>query len=326
MFPSRIRHFNAPSAKQLFGRRSVSAASFLEGLKAPVQAYLSTSQDPYLNLSIEHFLLTKSPPDSVILMLYVNRPCIVIGRNQNPWLEVNLPLLRKQHFLREQNGNGQSGPVVQGAIEQSLGLNKEGPVIDLLRRRSGGGTVFHDLGNINWSVICPPELFTRDKHAEMVAEALRSLGGSRAQTAKVNKRHDIVIDLPDQNGVRPAKISGSAFKITRTRALHHATCLINSENLEDIPEYLRSPLKGAIDSKGIESVTSHVANVRVRDDDFMDAVRYEFQLMYGENGGASTLTPVGEELLEMEDLKKGFLELKVSCHLIRASDPRLTSL
>lgn len=317
MFLRRFGSVNGSvTAKPLLRRRSVSTTAFIEGLKAPVQAYVSTSEDPYLNLSIEHFLLSNSPPDSVILMLYVNRPSIIIGRNQNPWHEVNLPLLREQHALSKRSDASQSETVATGPIAHSLGIKTEGPIIDLLRRRSGGGAVFHDYGNINWSVICPPALFTRNKHAEMVAEALRSLGGSRAQTAKVNARHDIVIDLQDQNGMKAAKISGSAFKITRTRALHHATCLINSEYLDDIPKYLRSPSKESIDSKGIESVISHVANVRVREDEFKDAVRYEFQLMYGRDGGAETLTTVGKELLEIGELRKGYLELKVSWDLV----------
>jgi hypothetical protein len=57
------------------------------------QIYLSRSNDPYINLSIEHYLLQKTPADSNVLFLYTNRPCVVIGRNQNPWLEVNLRLL-----------------------------------------------------------------------------------------------------------------------------------------------------------------------------------------------------------------------------------------
>jgi lipoate-protein ligase A len=59
----------------------------------PIKSYTSTSNDPYLNLSIEHHLLQTSPADAAILFLYTNRPSIIIGRNQNPWLEVNLALL-----------------------------------------------------------------------------------------------------------------------------------------------------------------------------------------------------------------------------------------
>ena len=81
-------------------------------------------------------MLQKSSPESAILFLYVNRPSIIIGRNQNPWLEVNLALLSQ----------GRNKPETE---PPGLG------VVDLVRRRSGGGTVFHDEGNVNWSIICP---------------------------------------------------------------------------------------------------------------------------------------------------------------------------
>ncbi|KAK6955696.1 hypothetical protein Daesc_003339 [Daldinia eschscholtzii] len=156
------------SARRLFNAEAVSHPS------NRVQVYISRATDPYLNLSIEHFLLQKSPPDSVVLFLYTNRPCVVVGRNQNPWVEVNLGLL----------GPGRS-KVVDGS-----GDDNQGPVL-LVRRRSGGGTVFHDPGNVNYSVICPPASFDRNKHAEMVVRALRSLGVSGS---RVNERHDIVLD------------------------------------------------------------------------------------------------------------------------------------
>ncbi|KAF1810170.1 hypothetical protein P152DRAFT_483986 [Eremomyces bilateralis CBS 781.70] len=292
------------------GRRKITTSSFLTGINAPVQSYISRSNDPYLNLSIEHYLLTHTPPDSTILFLYVNRPCIVIGRNQNPWLEVNLPLLRQEHERHQGHINN---PIEAGNTDAETNCQpaEEGQLIDLVRRRSGGGAVFHDLGNVNWSVTCPPALFTRDKHADMVAQALRSLGGSRVSTARVNQRHDIVIDVRNENrGYKSAKVSGSAYKITRTRALHHATCLLNSEYLEDIPRYLHSPSKESIDAKGVESVSSEVANVRVSFDRFREAVRGEFEEMYGASGGVAELQTVGDELLEIEGLRKGYTELQ----------------
>ncbi|KAL2041239.1 hypothetical protein N7G274_006184 [Stereocaulon virgatum] len=211
------------------------------------QIYVSRSLDPFLNLSIEHFLLQKSPTHSTVLFLYVNRPCVVIGRNQNPWLEVNLPLLQQDR-------------------------------VQLVRRRSGGGTVFHDEGNVNYSVICPSADFTRDKHAKMVTAAIRG----RNLRARVNERHDIVLDQgpmleekdwPDptdmhqtkfqrEDGKSPSlKISGSAYKITRQRALHHGTCLLASANLRRISDYLRSPARQFIKARGVESVRSPIGNV-----------------------------------------------------------------
>ncbi|KAL4990515.1 hypothetical protein BDW68DRAFT_36463 [Aspergillus falconensis] len=197
------------------------------------QIYQSLSTDPYVNLSIEHFLLEKAPPDSSILFLYINRPCVVIGRNQNPWLETNLQKLQND---REDN-------CIHG--DDAL----------LVRRRSGGGAVFHDAGNLNYSVISPRTTFTRNKHAEMMVRALHRVG---AVNTSVNERHDIVMSTSDS---QPRKISGSAFKLTRFRALHHGTCLLDSPNINELGSFLRSPAREYIKAKGVESVRSPVVNV-----------------------------------------------------------------
>ncbi|KAL4808515.1 hypothetical protein BDV18DRAFT_100844 [Aspergillus unguis] len=227
---------NNRSRRGLFVRLNSSFTSehFAELASRPSslhQIYQSISTDPYVNLSIEHFLLEKAPPDSSILFLYVNRPCVVIGRNQNPWLETNL---RKLHNDRENNGADSDDAV-------------------FVRRRSGGGAVFHDAGNLNYSVISPRTSFTRNKHAEMMVRALHRVG---AVNTSVNDRHDIVMTM-DQ----PRKISGSAFKLTRFRALHHGTCLLDSPNINDLGSFLRSPARDYIKAKGVESVRSPVANV-----------------------------------------------------------------
>ncbi|KAK0317335.1 hypothetical protein LTR82_011658 [Friedmanniomyces endolithicus] len=282
--------------------------SALDRLAQPVQSYISTSRDPYLNLSVEHYLLQKSAPESTILLLYVNRPSIVIGRNQNPWLEVNLALL---------NPSQQSQPETE-----SPGLGN----VDLVRRRSGGGTVFHDEGNVNWTVICPPKAFTRDKHAEMVVRALRSCGVERS---RVNERHDIVLDqgeriadvdldnthitpytrhagLPE---IRPLKVSGSAYKLTRQRALHHGTCLLSSPNLNIIPDYLHSPAKPHITARGVESVSSPVGNILLSNEHFIDAVRSKFSGKYRSPEGTEHIE-VGEDWLDHEPVRQGYEELK----------------
>lgn len=281
---------------------------------SPIKAYASTSNDPYLNLSIEHHLLQTSPPDSAVLFLYKNRPSIIIGRNQNPWLEVNLALLN----ATSRNGNNNSLP--------ETGLNAP---VDIVRRRSGGGTVFHDQGNVNWTVICPSSIFTRDKHAEMVVRALRSNGIARA---RVNERHDVVLDqgqkrssdLPDPDDTHATpyqtsspqalKVSGSAYKLTRARALHHGTCLLSSPNLNVIPHYLHSPAKSFITAKGVESVSSPVGNILLENERFEAAVRKHFAEIYGEP--ESGLVEVGESWAEIEGVKKGMDELRVSFYFL----------
>ncbi|KHN95507.1 Biotin/lipoate A/B protein ligase [Metarhizium album ARSEF 1941] len=226
------------------------------------QVYVSRSNDPLLNLSVEHRLLQITPPESTILLLYVNSPCVVFGRNQNPWLEINLPRLAQIANRPREIGW------------------KDSPV-KLVRRRSGGGAVFHDLGNVNFSVICPPQAFDRDKHAEMVVRALKSLG---RPTTSVNERHDIVIDV--RAAGKPAsstfKISGSAYKLTRLRSLHHGTCLLRSPNLSDISGMLRSPAEPFVKARGVDSVRSPVSNANLDVDLFQDALVREFAKMYGD--------------------------------------------
>ncbi|KXH28297.1 lipoyltransferase [Colletotrichum salicis] len=277
--------------------------------KSKTQVYTSNSRDPYVNLSIEHHLLQTTPSDSTVLFLYKNRPSIVIGRNQNPWLEVNLPLLK--------------------SLPSS-------DAIDLIRRRSGGGTVFHDEGNVNYSVICPPANFDRDTHAEMVVRALRSLG---VEGAAVNCRHDIVMTLPPPpsssgtsapapaatadttasagascskpkvNAENTFKISGSAYKLTRLRSLHHGTCLLSSPNLPRIGSFLRSPAEPFIKARGVESVRSRICNVGITDTStFEDAVIGEFGKMYGD---FTVRAELGEkDALGEEKVKKGIRELQ----------------
>ena len=193
-----------------------------------LQLYVSRSRDPWLNLAIEHYILMKSAKETLALFLYVNKPCVVIGRNQNPWQEVNM--------------------------NRIVGQGTDRPV-PMIRRRSGGGAVFHDEGNLNYSVICPSSKFTRRSAASMVASAVRKFN----ERAEVNERFDIVLQ-PNNLDV-PLKISGSAYKLKRDRSLHHGTCLVRSSNLGEISQYLSAPARGFIKSGGVESVRSPVGNV-----------------------------------------------------------------
>ncbi|KAK7522235.1 putative lipoyltransferase and lipoate-protein ligase [Phyllosticta citriasiana] len=278
--------------------------------------FVSTTSDPYLNLSIEATLLARSAAHTAILFTYINRPCVVIGRNQNPWVEVDLARLRRQ---RREPGSSTADEAAVAAAAVRIQVGD----VDLVRRRSGGGAVFHDAGNVNWSVISPSNDFTRDKHGEMVVRALRGLGVS---AARVNARHDIVVDsTPYPRGARkgdevvdvtPRKVSGSAYKLTRGRALHHGTCLLASPHLAAISQYLRAPAKPYIRAQGVESVRSPVANVGVDQTAFVEAVRREFGDMYCQDAEAAeddetVVIEVGEEQLQDPEVKKGYEEMKV---------------
>lgn len=266
---------------------------------------ISKASDPYLNLSIEHWLLQKTPPESKVLFLYVNRPSVILGRNQNPWVETNISLLAKEG-------------------------------IDLVRRRSGGGTVFHDERNVNYSVICPTSIFDRDLHAKMVVEALHSVAGPHT---RVNKRHDIVQDMngedpnekdPYIGSLRPFKISGSAYKLTRLRALHHGTCLLGSPNLGSMGRFLKSPAKKYITARGVDSVPSEVANVvpPLTNQLFMDTVIQQFYQLYGQEEEEIVIPDTPEESLQdsfanIPEILNGYLELK-SPEWIYGQTPQFT--
>ncbi|KPI44099.1 putative lipoate-protein ligase A [Cyphellophora attinorum] len=213
--------------------------------------FVSTSSDPYFNLSVEHYLLTHSDHTSRILFLYANRPCVVFGRNQNPWVECNLPAIMEG--LPPVVGDGKDTSAARVPIE-------------IVRRRSGGGTVFHGEGNLNYCAIVPNDKsFSRHTHAEMVVRALRSVQkrrpGAADQEVEVNERHDIVMRRADDSNKRWLKVSGSAYKLLRGRALHHGTLLLDSPYLERISGLLKGMGKDLITMKGVGSVRSPVANL-----------------------------------------------------------------
>ncbi|KAJ3854595.1 hypothetical protein EV368DRAFT_36508 [Lentinula lateritia] len=199
--------------------------------------YLSKSTNPYFNLSLEDWLFRHKAPDEPLLLLYRDDPCVVIGRNQNPWKEVNLPALRV----------------------------REG--VPFIRRRSGGGTVYHDLGNTNFSIHLPRTSFDRHMTAQIVLRAVRSLGID----ATVNDRNDICVGKE--------KISH-----VPQRAYHHGTMLISTQ-LNTLGDLLHNT-KDTMETKGVASVRSPVRNLQqfnrgVTHKAFVDAVVHEFGKEYG---------------------------------------------
>lgn len=254
VFSVRSAYSRLAATRTLTTLASSAFAELVSRSSSKHQIYQSLSSDPFVNLSIEQYLLQKTPEDSNVLFLYVNRPCVVAGRNQNPWLETNLKALQKVDITGSENSKRN---------------------VLFVRRHSGGGAVFHDEGNLNYSVICPRDVFTRDRHAEMVTRALQRIG---AVNAMVNERHDIVLthnpkdsvrqkittgieDPPEESTPQALKVSGSAFKLTRNRALHHGTCLLDSPNINNLGAFLRSPARPYIHAKGVSSVRSPVGNV-----------------------------------------------------------------
>ncbi len=179
--------------------------------------YKAVEHDIHFNLATEAFLMEKLQSGTNALFLWRNAPTVVIGRYQNPFIECNL-------------GN----------------MDRDG--VKLARRFSGGGAVYHDLGNLCFTFIRPKDQFSKERNFSIVAKALKSLG----LHTEVSGRNDILA-----NG---AKISGNAFQITTDRVCHHGTLLFDCA-LDVLPFYL-TPDIIKLESHGVKSVASRVKNIR----------------------------------------------------------------
>ncbi|CUM55090.1 unnamed protein product [Debaryomyces tyrocola] len=224
-------------------------------LREPV-IFVSKLKDPYLNLAIEDSIYNDMPiPENESkenynrLMFYKNWPCAVIGKNQNPWKEVNLPLLNSLH-------------------------------IPLVRRRSGGGTVVHDLGNVNYSFMTTKPKFDRFKFAEIIRDSVNKHPDIKYKL-KVSERGDITtVTQPD--GI-DYKVSGSAYKLSKGKSYHHGTMLLDLK-LDVLGKLLtRDERKlGIVDSMAsISSVKSKVINLELKDEKFIELVSDGFSKNYG---------------------------------------------
>ena len=178
--------------------------------------YESAGFDPHFNLAIEKHLMDTTPAGTCILYLWQNQNTVVIGKNQNPWLECRTSLL-----------------------EQESGK--------LARRLSGGGAVFHDLGNLNFTFIMGKEDYDLDKQLSVIQSACALAG----ITAEKSGRNDLLAD--------GRKFSGNAFYQNRTHAYHHGTLMVNVDK-EKLGRYL-SPPKAKLEAKGVASVRSRVVNL-----------------------------------------------------------------
>ena len=214
--------------------------------------FRSLLKNPYLNLAIEDYIYNSMPLPTKHnfnrLMFYTNLPCVVIGKNQNPWKEVNLPLLNSLK-------------------------------IPLIRRKSGGGTVVHDLGNVNYSFMTSKADFDRFKFANIVRDAVNKISDAKYKLM-VNERGDITTEK-QSDGIN-YKVSGSAYKLSKGKSYHHGTMLLNLR-LDILGKLLSREKKlGTVDAmNSIASVKSKVTNVQVSEEQFIEKVNDEFSDHFG---------------------------------------------
>lgn len=179
---------------------------------------ISPHTNPYFNLASEEYLLKCKSQD--IFLLYRNTPSIVVGKHQNTLAEINLP------FVQER-------------------------AIPVARRISGGGTVFHDLGNLNFAFFTTGregELVNYRKATLPVIEAMAGMG----LKVSLGKRHELLLE--------GLKISGTASHVYKQRVLHHGTLLFSSE-IDDLSEALITSGEKFTD-RAVKSVRSRVTNIR----------------------------------------------------------------
>ena len=222
---------------------------------------LSKSFDPWFNLAVEEYLTAKLEKKQVILYLWQNNNTVVIGSNQNPWKECDIGKIRE---------NG----------------------MKLARRQSGGGAVFHDKGNLNFTFIAGNDIFDTEKQFKVILKAVRSFG----LNAEFSGRNDILVNN--------SKFSGNAFFSNEQASYHHGTLLIDS-NLSTLSKIL-TPSERKIKSKGIDSVRARVTNLRNLSEEITvetmnERIIASFTELYGE---FADISEISEETYDSEDFKK----------------------
>lgn len=223
----------------------------------------STQTDPRSNLAMEEQLLLSCEEGECILYLWQNQNTVVIGRNQNAWKEC------LADRLKEDGGH-------------------------LVRRLSGGGAVYHDLGNLNFTFLVRKENYDLDRQLEVILKAVQSLGIE----AEKSGRNDILAG--------EKKFSGNAFYEQGDRCYHHGTLMVDV-NTNELSKYL-TVSKEKLKSKGVDSVKSRIVNLSqfcpgltVRS--LKEALLHAFETVYGKKAGIRTTEELNQEALRASEEK-----------------------
>ena len=173
--------------------------------------------DPYVNLAAEEHLTMTAEDGVMTLFLWQNAHTVVIGKNQNPWRECDVEAIKRDGVY-------------------------------LARRMSGGGAVYHDLGNLNFTFIAKDGLFDVSRQTDVILHACRLLGINAEKTG----RNDLTVS--------DRKFSGHAYFSSHGYNYHHGTIMMDVKS-DDLSKYLNVS-KAKLKSKGVESVRSRVTNLR----------------------------------------------------------------
>ncbi|AWZ48541.1 lipoate--protein ligase [Clostridiaceae bacterium 14S0207] len=202
---------------------------------------ISKEVNPYYNLALEEELFENVKEDEMILYLWQNEKTIVIGRNQNPYVECDIDAIEKDN-------------------------------ISLARRLSGGGTVYHDLGNLNFTFITSKNNENLNKQLKVIKKSLEMFNLS----VEFSGRNDLLSD--------GKKFSGHAFYEENNSYYHHGTLMVDVD-ITMLQKFLK-PSKLKLQSKGIKSVKSRVINLKdkvpnITIDSLIDALKESFKIVYG---------------------------------------------
>jgi lipoate-protein ligase A len=218
--------------------------------------------NPYRNLAAEEYLTMNTEEDEVILFLWQNARTVVIGRNQNPWKECNVECIKQEGVY-------------------------------LARRMSGGGAVYHDMGNLNFTFAARDGLFDIQKQTDIILHACRLLGISAEKTG----RNDLT--------VQEKKFSGHTYFSSGGYNYHHGTIMLDVKP-DDMNRYLKVA-DAKLKSKGVDSVRSRVTNLKPylenREDavlirDMQDSMIRAAEKTYGCAACEKELPDIPDELIE----------------------------
>ncbi len=220
---------------------------------------VTNSIDPYHNLALEEVLFD-SQTSGCTLYLWQNQHTVVIGRNQNAWRECRVELLESEGGF-------------------------------LARRSSGGGAVFHDLGNLNFTFLLPKDDYDLVRQLSVIQKAAAKFGIDTSFTG----RNDLVLTATGE------KFSGNAFRFSQGTALHHGTILISAD-MQKLSRYL-APSKMKLEAKGVKSVVSRVTNLGLQNPELnVETMKHALVEAFCEEYGAAE--PHAEESVDAQKLER----------------------